>query len=340
MKRLKIKNGGSPGAIMPLTAAILVAAIGCLALVVDLGYIYLVKSELQRAADAGAVAGALGLQGVAVGVSGPQPLTPDCARALTAAQTVVAANKADGAALQLPASDVTFGRWDAGTFSPIGCGAPMSVNAVKVLVRKDAGANGPVNLFFAGILPGGLGSVNLTAQAIGLMGYAGYAPPGVGTFPLAVDANKVPPLHSGEVVRIDLNPTTTDGGAWHTFDDRSPGAKDLRGLVNGSIPSPPLRVGDNIRVTEGVADSVLQELAQQFNNRNGVWDILTPVISGDTHTGWTQVLGFVNLRLTSVVATGADKHIEGYTIPNYVAPRVDPGGPNYGMWSGVPKLVQ
>ncbi len=46
------------------------------------------------------------------------------------------------------------------------------------------------------------------------------------------------------------------------------------------------------------------------------------------------------LKLTLVDAQGTDKRLEGITVPDYVAPGVAPGGPNCGLWAGLPKLVQ
>jgi len=340
MKRFRF-TPDERGAVLPLTAMMIAVAVWCMALAVDLGHLYLVKCELQRGADAGAMAAALGLFAVPPGAQNPTSAAPDCGRAFSTCQSVVAGNQADGAALQVLSSDVTFGSWNAvsRTFTSTGCTASL-VNAVKVVVRKDNTANGAVSMFFAGLMPQGLSSVNLSAQAIGLTGYAGYVPPGGGCFPLAIDLAKTPPGHAGEPIRIDLNPTTTDNGCWHTFDDGSPGAKDLRGLVNGSTPSPTLKVGDQIRVTEGVSDSVLQELQKEFNRRDGDWTVLVPVIQGDSHTGWAEVLGFVAFKLTLVDAHGTDKRLEGVTVADYVAPGVAPGGSNYGLWAGLPKLVQ
>jgi hypothetical protein len=339
MKRLRLMLDDR-GAVLPLTALMIVVIIWCVALAIDLGRIYLVKCELQRAADAGAMAAALGLFAIPPGAQNPVPVSPDCSRAFSVCQFVVGANQTDASGLVALSNDVTFGNWDStsGTFIPTGC--TPQVNAVRVLLRKDNTANGPVSLFFAGLMPQGLNSVNLTAQAIGLSGYAGYVPPGAGAFPLAVDANKVPPDHGGELIRIDLNPTTQDGGCWHTFDDASPGARDLRGLVDGSTPSPSLKVGDQIRMTEGVADSVLQTLEQEFNRRGGNWTVLVPVVPGDSHTGWGTIQAFVALKMTLVDAHGTDKRLEAITVPDYVAPGVAPGGPNCGLWAGLPKLVQ
>ncbi len=328
------------GTVAVLTALFILAGVGMLALCLDLGHLFMVKSELQRAADAGAIAGAKGLMPIPPGTVNPVAIIPDCTGALATAQAIVAANQADGGNLELLSSDIVFGKWESGAFTATGCGVPQEVNAVKVLVRKDSSANGPVTLFFARALPGGLGSRDLTAQAVALTGFAGYAPGGAFAFPIAIDSDRVFPDRPGDQVTIHLSPTVGDGGCWHTFDDKSPGSQDLRQLVNGSTPSPPLSVSDLIKVKEGVSDSVLQELKQVVDAHGGTMDVLLPVVTPECHTGWTPVLGFCSFHITEVVTTGGDKYLRGYTVPDYVAPGVLPGGPNFGLWAGVPKMTQ
>lgn len=71
------------GAVAPLVAVMFVLFIGCLALVVDLGYLHNVRVQLQRAADAAALAGALQLDGA----------SNQNDRAIAAARTAAAANR-------------------------------------------------------------------------------------------------------------------------------------------------------------------------------------------------------------------------------------------------------
>jgi len=328
------------GAAATITALFLVAAVGMMSMAIDLGHIFLVKNELQRAADAGAMAGALGLVARPSGTSGRVlSLTPSCTNAFAATHRVVTANDADGASLTLPTADVIFGTWDLATksFVATGCGNPKAVTAVKVITRKDGTANGPVPLSFFGLLPGGYATKDLTAQAIGLTGYAGYAPPGAGVFPIAIDVDKVPPNNS--TFRIHLNPNGADDGAWHSYTFPNTNANDLRQFIDGSKATPPIAVGDQIYVQNGVDDSVLQEINRQLNSHGGTWDVLVPIIPTDAHTGSAEVLGFAALEITDIVSQGGDKYIECHLVPDYVAPALVPGGPNYGLWAGSPKMV-
>jgi hypothetical protein len=333
---------GKEGAAAVITALGLVAAVGSMAVAIDLGHLFVVKSELQAAADAGAMAGALGLMSVPKGTTGPVDVNPNCSQGLTISQRVVAANKADGSLLDLPSTDVTFGTWDDATksFVPTGCSDPKKVTAVKVVTRKDSSANGPVPLYFTALF--GLKEKALTAEAVGLSAFAGRAPEGLGTFPIAVDQDKVPPNNSP--FKIHLNPTPGDDGCWHSYKDSSSGAADTRDYINGTQPSPELSVGDNINVKEGVADSALREVSRQladYTRQGKPYDVFVPVIPADSsHSGWQPVEGFASLRITEVVDKGGEKYIAGYVLDDKVVPGAEPGGPNCGTRAGVPKMVQ
>ena len=70
MKRFRF-TPDERGAVLPLTAMMIAVAVWCMALAIDLGHLYLVKCELQRGADAGAMAAALGLFAVPPGAQNP-----------------------------------------------------------------------------------------------------------------------------------------------------------------------------------------------------------------------------------------------------------------------------
>ncbi len=341
MKLLKFGRD-TEGTIASLTALILTVAVGAMSIAIDLGHIFLVRCELQRAADAGALAGATGLlaKSMTMGTNGVWKMTapPSCSNALTVCQQVVRANTADGKSLDIPDADVIFGSWDltTKTFTPLDCSNPYLVTAVKVITRKDGIANGPVPLSFSRIL-GGMADKNITAEAIGLVGYVGA---GEGTFPLAVDRGKLPPYNTP--FRIHLNPTTDDDGAWHSYKDPNTNANDLRQYVNGSKVGPLLSVGDNIYVQNGVDASVLQAIADQLASKTAAgqtYDVLVPIIPDGDHTTTAQVQGFATLEITDVVTTGGDKYVEAHIVPNFVAPGTQPGGPPMGTTAWPPLMV-
>jgi len=166
-------------AIAPLTAILLIPLLALVAFAVDLGWITHTKNQLQSAADAAALAGAAQLPDnfaayymVSQNGQGAYSQSQAQAAILATAQrnaanyaTTFAANNgaAELASLTLASNDIEFGFTDAAgnyTPQPAYAGYP---NTVKVTLRRDMSANGPLGLFFGCVL--GVNSVNLTATA-------------------------------------------------------------------------------------------------------------------------------------------------------------------------------
>ena len=79
------------GAVAVMTALCLTALVGITALAVDLGRAWVVRNELQNAADAAALAGA--------GSLGPNYKSPNWTQAAAKAQSAITLNKTEGVAL-------------------------------------------------------------------------------------------------------------------------------------------------------------------------------------------------------------------------------------------------
>jgi Flp pilus assembly protein TadG len=320
------------GAVAPISAVYIIVAMGILALAIDLGHIFLVKSELQRVADSAALAGALRFVTPNTGVTpGVMPASPDCARAITAAQAVGMQNDTDGQQTTLANIAVNLGTWNGSTFVNTGCANPNLVNAVQAVASKTA------DIYFGGIITGS-NTINLSALATVLVGSVGGLPPGYPTLPIAVDSDKLP--SNGEKLVLHLNPTPGDDGCWHTFFWQNPAASLVRDIINGDVETPLIKEGDSIKVKEGVAASDLQALGQKLQQNGGTWDVVLPVIPPDSHTGYARVDGFAAVRMTLVESTGGDKRIEFETLDNKLAPTTLPGGStNFGLSTGSPRLV-
>ncbi len=332
MQRLRALRD-EEGVALPITGFFILVGIALLALGLDLGHLFVVKNELQRIADAAALAGALRLTTPA-NTTKVAPATPDCDRAVTAAQTLGGSNPTDAATLPQANLSIRLGTYDlsAKTFTETGCGNPATVNAVQATASKA------VDLYVGSLITGSP-TVTVAAQATALTGAVGKAK----TLPLAVDNDKLP--LAGERLVIHLNPTPGDDGCWHTFFEQNPASSLLRNMIEGKVDTPELKVGDFIKVKEGVDDATLKSLKDALQqNGNPYWDVVLPVIPADSHTGWAEVLGFAAVRLMLVDASGKDKRIELETIGysnHYVAPGTLPGGPNYyGLLAGSPRLVQ
>jgi Flp pilus assembly protein TadG len=320
------------GAVAAVSAVYLIVAIGALALAIDLGHMYLVKAELQRAADSAALGGALRFMTPSTGVvPGVTAASPDCARAVTAAQTLGTRNPTDNQTTSSANIAIQVGNWNGSTFTETGCANPYQVNAIQAVASRT------VNVFFGAIITGST-TQNLSAQALALVGPVGGLPPGYKCLPIALDSDKVP--SSGQKLVLHLNPTPGDDGAWHTFFWQNPAASLLRDIIDGTVDTPPLKEGDQIKVKEGVSDSDLKELGQVLKDKGGTWDVVLPVIPASEHTGWATVEGFVSVRMTKVDSQGKDKCVEFETLNNKLAPATLPGGSTYyGLSTGSPRLV-
>lgn len=136
-------------AIVVLAAVMLTAIVVLLAMAVDLGYMVLVRSQLQVAADSAALAGASSL------AEGPQAV-------FSTADRFARYHTSGGYQLFLLQDDVELGFWDRKTreFLP----GEDGINAVRVRVRRSTAGGNPAPLFFARGL--GKKTVDLSAQAV------------------------------------------------------------------------------------------------------------------------------------------------------------------------------
>jgi Flp pilus assembly protein TadG len=176
---------------MPLVAVVCPALLAFAALSVDVGALFDAKAELQRCADAAALAGAGALiDERRLRNDGGMNLEIDFA-VRDAAQEYVQRNRVLGASptVQLNTSNSIGGDIVLGTLSdlsnyhePLSVGSPDKFNSVRVHVRRDNERNGPVGLFFARLFGRYTANVQATATATIEDGVVGYAvPPNSGT---------------------------------------------------------------------------------------------------------------------------------------------------------------
>jgi Flp pilus assembly protein TadG len=157
------------GAITVLAAIMSLVALGLVAFAVDIGYILASKQELQRSADAAALAACWGYAERLA--NGAQPADAIAAGRQSAAdyafsnrignlQPAINQNSANS-----DTGDVVFGRIDDlySYGASISTATPSSFNAVKVKVRRDSTLNGETPFFFARVF--GRTSMGLDAEA-------------------------------------------------------------------------------------------------------------------------------------------------------------------------------
>jgi Flp pilus assembly protein TadG len=183
--------GRRRGNILVLSALLMVGFFGFLAFAVDLGYLSVVRAELQGCADAAAIAGAGALLAERASTSNGNTAQQ---AAVAAAISYAAHNYAGSQSLYLPAGDVTVGRL-ANIFdhtAPILTqGVTDRLNAVRVKAQRTAAVNGEVPTFFARVLGFASRPTAAEATAAFLDNFRGFRPPTDGSnldiLPFAID---------------------------------------------------------------------------------------------------------------------------------------------------------
>ena len=160
------------GSVVVLCAILLVPLMGMVAFAIDIGYIAVVRSQLQRAADSCALAGAAMLIDED-SLSGVADQTDDRTAARIQALAFAVANDAAGSPIEVPLNeandvdgDLVLGYIPDRTNPTQMLFNTSSYNGVRVRLRRDDVVNGPVNLFFSSVL--GLGTADVTAEAIAM----------------------------------------------------------------------------------------------------------------------------------------------------------------------------
>jgi hypothetical protein len=202
----------------------MIVMIGFVAFAVDIGYISVAKTELQRSADSAAMASAWELLNEDR-LRGPDYANLVRARARAAAASYASQNKVCGGAPAVDQNDdnsadgdVVFGRYANGTLSTTG--SQSTFNAVRVRVVRNKAQNGEVPFFFARAM--GVDSTAAEAEAIALFkdGISGFrtlkSDPFTSLLPFALDVNAWNNLLAGagpDNWSYNTNTKTVSGGA-------------------------------------------------------------------------------------------------------------------------------
>lgn len=303
--------------------------LGIGAVSVDIGHLVSVKAELQRAADAGAMAGARALWPTALPMVLNPPSTPDCVSARSVARTVTMAadNPVNGTPLSAENLTVEVGQYDYATkaFTPT-TDCTLTSNAVRVQAGRDL-----TNIFFARIW--NITRLQPRVQATACMGFAKAV--GKGTLPIAINKVFVVP---GSILNINFNPDPLDNGGWFADPpDRANAATFRDYIVNDSCP--PLNIGDVINLQNGTDTSALQALKDELALRPDGWDTFLPVVDTDKFNSLEPIIAFVPFRITEVRDTGGNKGVTGKFLGLAQCGTALPGsGVNYGALAP-PKAV-
>jgi len=282
-------------------------------LAVNLGNLAWTATEVQNAADAGAVAGA-------------RALLEKVADPSTHATAVLSGNQVHGATPIMESFEL-------GTYTTaIGfvVGGPPQ-DAVKVTVSATA-----TNIIW---LDGIFGSATspVTKNAVAAILNLGEDTP---TLPLSLCNGAFDPNCTGAgclPVNLTLSSDKADNAGWTSFlPNTSPKdfLPDSGAHCRGGTEAAPIAVGDAVYVTNGVAADMLKCVATMFDS-NPTQQYVVPVVdlacgnlADPKFVGSPIVLGFATITVTSVVTTGNDKSITVDVVPGRGSGA--PGGGTFG----------
>jgi Flp pilus assembly protein TadG len=222
------------GSIIPLFAILLIPLIGTLAFSIDLGYIALVKTDLQTAADAAALAGAEKLQALFVQFYSPgqtmqntiikNATTNVQGSPMATAEAFASYNKAGNVNIAVRDADVTFTYMDASGNFLSNYWAPGLTggfpNSITVTTRRDSIKNTPVSLFFGPIF--GMSNKELEATATATI-YSG-------------DVTSLQAIQGVTGVGAHILPVGLDMNVWKTFYTTSQSSDGLIHLAANGNP--------------------------------------------------------------------------------------------------------
>ncbi len=316
------------GATIILVAVSMVVLLGMAALAIDVGYLYVVRGELQNAADSGALAGAQ----VLYLPDGTQVDTSETG-AIPTATAYVANNYSEQAAVQVQSVD--RGHWNPATreftannitIAPPRLwdqttvelnNDPNFINAVRVITtRKTLAATGkPEQPFFARIL--GAGPIDVTASAVAYIGFAGTLKPTEADEPIAIckqallDSNGKYTCNIGRMLT-----NNSDTAAWTNFSQpcATASGSDMAPLICATGNQNPIALGSGMGTTNGVQDTTLQSLETCWKSQAGIdttgplgvpdgvpdqlWSLTLPVIDCPNSIGpCTPVVGAVEVTV-------------------------------------------
>jgi Flp pilus assembly protein TadG len=341
------------GSIAVITIIGMLAFIGIVALALDIGHLVLVRGSLQKAADAGALAGARALSLDPTQANGLAK-SLNWSYAINRATNTVQENYADGAALT--ASSVQAGYWNinwtastapanlSGYANPAAYipNTTYEIPAVKVTINKangGTGSNGPVYASFASVM--GIDTMNAQGSCVAILPSPTTINPG-GMFPFAIPKDYVRQHWSDDPptpFTIGSIQHDSSGGQWTTFQNGQVGAATVSGLVTGGN-TVPISVSDQIYIQSGEQGSVYNTVLQQFQAKPGQVYMIAVVDRNPIPTGTeVPVDSFVPFMITACSGSGTEPYVTGHFVPGYMSPEATGVSGIYNGDPSAPKVV-
>lgn len=304
-----------------------IALLAMAALVMDVGYIVLTRTQLQSIADAGAASGGRELGRVydEMGNKDYRKYTltaADKARILANINEFSQQNYAAGKSVDIAAADVVIGTWNkqTGAVTATDTGA----DAVQIRARRDETVNGAVSTLLASVVGVDTFKVSASAAAAGVASVSSI-PAGKADIPVGISkawfTAKDSPCGTDSAIRFHPTNSTIGCAGWHTFNDPSHSASTLRkiieGLEDGTYTAPAVVAGSTyFNFTGGTVSSAYDEFEDLYKAKRDAannWRVLVPVYDSDgcgNPSGFTKIIGFARARIYSVTKQQIDANVE------------------------------
>jgi Flp pilus assembly protein TadG len=228
------------GATAIIVAIVLSVLIGFTALAVDVGYLMTAKNELQNVADAAALAAARRLAANYAGLSYDEQQNYVCnpVSIRNVAKDISSKNKAGAKNISLNDVDIVIGQWDGTTrtLTP----TLNQPDAVRVIARRDAEANGPIGTFFARIL--GIDTVGVIADATAAVTGQGTTEPGEVELPVGISKYWFTNNSCNDEIKFSPTKDPDACAGWTAFTE-NPNDATLRKILDEIISSPATTAG-------------------------------------------------------------------------------------------------
>jgi hypothetical protein len=311
-----------------VVALLMVVFIGVAAFAIDIGHLYLVKNELQNAADAGCLAGARFLyeaDGEHVNVNANQ-----------IAYDAAIAHQSEGSPVEVLWSggntgDVERGHWSFATrtftpdnsdyythlcdLSPGELDAKSDfINAIRVRTRRQ---NTPAVSFFARVF--GFENFLLSAESIAYVGFPGTLGPEEVNQPIAIcketlSVDEVYTCASGWMLSMGEYVAGQETGGWTDFNQDSPDGTNpvtVTSLVTERRNPDPIILGQPMGMNGGDIPSAFTSLRDRWVNvtdKMRPWGLALPVIEcpGNNLSSSERVVGTVVLDVLWITGENDD----------------------------------
>ncbi|WP_025915676.1 Tad domain-containing protein [Herminiimonas sp. CN] len=259
MRRLFIGRQHQRGAIAIIVAISIAVLIGFVGLALDLGKLYVAKTELQNSSDACALAAARELTGTSA-----TQLTIAEAAGITTGNLNRVIFQSEPVAVNADSS-VTFSQTLNGSYQPKFEGeAAKLMKYARCTVNRTSIANWFVQVL--NVLPG----VSIGSQAVAATAVASVVAAQTNcALPVAVCKEKLDTLNPGDWIAGALDPNGANKGSfrWIDFGDKGGGARQIKDILSGTGVCNLPAVGDPILLKPGNNNGV----DDAWNTRFGLY---------------------------------------------------------------------